>query len=122
MSKKNQKQINAKDVAHVFTEAMAVSEDFSDQINPEANILLPVASIIAAMSCPEQLGLSRSYTKEELLTAISKYAATLDDCPMKYRYRNYNFFGKRYFENYLDQQEDSENKLTTKTNEGIVQG
>ncbi|MDD2297249.1 MAG: hypothetical protein PHX79_05485 [Sphaerochaetaceae bacterium] len=90
---------------HPLREAMQaafeVSKLYTDEVNPKANVEAAMGSIIAAMYCPDMIGLDRRYTKEELCAATRIYAYATKDFPMMYKYRNYNFFAKGKFEDFV---------------------
>lgn len=81
----------------ILNEALEISNLYTKLVNPRSNTNLPLGSIIAALYYPEFIEQEQSCPKEQLIESILEYSACVADIDVKYRYRNYNYFGKGYY-------------------------
>lgn len=101
MIHKDQHESRNRNLQCAMETALEISKSYTEMVYPKGNTMSAVAAIIAAIHYPELIEMDTAYTRDELMEAVRIYAQAVKEFPMKFRYRNYNFFGKGHYQKML---------------------
>lgn len=101
MAKRSYSPPCSEELRNALSEAQDVAELYTELVNNMAKPLLAVGPILMALYCPGAIGQESPASKDELMEAVRAYSEVCADFELKYRLRNYNFFGKGHYVEYV---------------------
>ncbi len=94
------------ELGQAYRDALEVAELYTELINHKAQPLQAIGPILMAMHCPDAIEQKTPISKDDLLEAVKAYSEVCADFAVKYKIRNYNFFGAGHYRNYSPKSKD----------------